>query len=77
MNDKICLVGFSCCFGLGLGLLMGYQLHEQTTPAAEVAALAHSNAGKIAQIEAWLARYRDRPVVIQPNKNPAVPNGLR
>lgn len=71
MNDTeklIYIAGFSCCFGLDLGGLLGYQLHEQTTPAAEVAVITHSNANKIAQIEAWLEKYRGRAVVIQPTR---------
>ena len=67
MNDKICLVGFACFFGLGLGLLMGYQLHEQTTPAAEVAALTLSNTNKIAELVAWRDKYA-KPIVIKPTK---------
>lgn len=63
---------FSCCFGLALGAFMGYQLHEQTTPAAEVAALSHSNANKIAQIEAWLEKYRGRATVILPSSSTVV-----
>ena len=59
---------FAACFGLALGVAMGYQLHEQTTPAAEVAQMTHSNTNKIAQIEAWLSQYRDRPIVIKPTQ---------
>jgi hypothetical protein len=50
---SVCNLAFACCFGLGLGVLMGYQLHEQTTPAAEVAQMAASNTNKIREIEMW------------------------
>lgn len=40
-------IAFACCFGLGLGTMMGYQLHEQTTPAAEVAQITLNNQAQI------------------------------
>lgn len=58
---------FGVGFGLGLGCLLGYQLHEQTTPAAEVAQQTAANTNKIAEIVAWRDKYA-KPKVIKPTK---------
>ena len=52
------------CFCLGLGATMGYQLHEQTTPAAEVAQQTAANTNKIAELCAWRDKYA-KPIVIK------------
>ena len=63
---NICELAFACLFGLGLGLLMGWQFHIQTSPADEVARQVNSNTVKIAQIEAWIAKYG--VIVIRPEE---------
>jgi hypothetical protein len=50
---------------MGLGLLMGYQLHEQTTPAAEIAKITNSNTNKINELIAWREKYANT-IVIKP-----------
>jgi hypothetical protein len=55
----------ACCFGLALGFVMGYQLVEQTTPAAEVAQMTHSNTNKINELIAWRDKYA-KTIVIKP-----------
>ena len=66
-TNQIRAIGFACFFGLGLGLLMGYQLHEQTTPAAEVAQQTASNTNKIAELCAWRDKYA-KAIVIKPTE---------
>ena len=58
---------FSACFGLGLGSMLGYQLHEQTTPAADIAKITNSNTAKINELIAWRDKYA-KPIVIKPTQ---------
>ena len=61
-------IALACFLGIGLGLLMGYQLKEQTTPAAEVAQMAASNKAKISQLEHWRDIHMRVPIVIKPTE---------